>query len=717
MELIGRRRELAAIEGLLDRSSRGSGAVLVVVGPRGSGKTALADAAIAAARSRGLPVTRTATGAAGPRLVVLDGIRAPIDHPDQLAADGAAVLITATDATEPHFRLAPLTKTELGRLLTGRPSAVVQAVWLVTGGLPGPALDLAATVGDDEDAIVTLALNTLPRLEFLVPDVALIRLLESAAAQSRPAGVRARLLIRLARELLYDPSAARRRRELVAEAVRLARGAGDAGTLAEVLDGRLHALWDPAAARDRLASASEIVELARQAGDTSAELRGLFWRFTALVELGDLEAAEAVLTTYARTAELAGDAQAAVVVLSRQAELALVRGRFDLAAALTAEVATAGRRAGLADTVRLTASLTGRLAMLRGEADQHIAPLQDLARRLPGQFFEATAARVMAEAGRNDEALLELDRLLPAVLAGIGPRWLGAVADLAFVAARSGDPASAQHLYDALTPYQGRLVVWGGANTIAGPVDEYLGRLAGRLGRSEQALAHLNQAVILEERLGALPWLATTLAIRDQPGDQERSRSIAARLGLAAVAAGDEWRLLREGTEWRLEAGAETVRLRDVRGLHYLRTLLMSPGQEIAASDLIAGGSGLRVPPGEPVLDAAGRRAYQRRLATLEEQLDAADRAGDVTRAQTLAQERTALVTELRTQSGTGVRSRRQSSEGERARVNATRALSTVLRRLETTAPLVAVHLRASLRTGSYFRYHPAPGGPRHWRV
>ncbi|GIE73736.1 hypothetical protein Apa02nite_098440 [Actinoplanes palleronii] len=587
----------------------------------------------------------------------------------------------------------------------------------MTGGLPGPALDLAATVGDDEDAIVTLALNTLPRLEFLVPDVALIRLLESAAAQSRPAGVRARLLIRLARELLYDPSAARRRRELVAEAVRLARGAGDAGTLAEVLDGRLHALWDPAAARDRLASASEIVELARQAGDTSAELRGLFWRFTALVELGDLEAAEAVLTTYARTAELAGDAQAAVVVLSRQAELALVRGRFDLAAALTAEVATAGRRAGLADTVRLTASLTGRLAMLRGEADQHIAPLQDLARRLPGQFFEATAARVMAEAGRNDEALLELDRLLPAVLAGIGPRWLGAVADLAFVAARSGDPASAQHLYDALTPYQGRLVVWGGANTIAGPVDEYLGRLAGRLGRSEQALAHLNQAVILEERLGALPWLATTLAIRDQPGDQERSRSIAARLGLAAVAAGDEWRLLREGTEWRLEAGAETVRLRDVRGLHYLRTLLMSPGQEIAASDLIAGGSGLRVPPGEPVLDAAGRRAYQRRLATLEEQLDAADRAGDVTRAQTLAQERTALVTELRTQSGTGVRSRRQSSEGERARVNATRALSTVLRRLETTAPLVAVHLRASLRTGSYFRYHPAPGGPRHWRV
>jgi hypothetical protein len=97
--------------------------------------------------------------------------------------------------------------------------------------------------------------------------------------------------------MLSDPSAADRRRELADEAVQLARENGDAGTLAEVLDGRLHALWNPLAAPERLSTASEIIELARLAGDATVELRGLFWRFTALVELGDLDAAEAALVT------------------------------------------------------------------------------------------------------------------------------------------------------------------------------------------------------------------------------------------------------------------------------------------------------------------------------------------------------------------------------------------------------------------------------------
>ncbi|GAA2486731.1 hypothetical protein [Winogradskya humida] len=626
----------------------------------------------------------------------------------------------------------PLTEAELGLLLPGRPGDVIHAIWLASGGRADVALEVAADITDgdgDGDPVARLALRVSSRAEFLVPDVALLRLLESAAARRLPSEVRARVLIRWARELLSDPSAGDRRRDLAAEAVRLARDSGDAGTLAEVLDGQLHALWDPLAAPERLDTAAEIIELARLAGDAALEMRGLFWRFTALVELGELDAAEAALVVYARTGELAGDAHAGIVTLSRQAMLAIVRGRLDLAATLTDEVAVAGRRAGLADTERLTASLAGRLAVLRGAADAQVAPLLEMARRLPGHFYEATAARVMADAGRDAEALLELDRVLPAVLAGSGPRWLGAVADLAFVAttsgadadlafvaSRGGDQGAVQQLYDALVPYQGRLVVWGGANMVTGPVDDLLGRLAGRLGRAGEAREHLDRAVVQEERLGALPWLCVTLAVRGRPGDRERARSLAARLGVA-VAPGDEWRLLRDGDDWFLEAGAETVRLRDVRGLHYLRTLISSPGSEIAALDLVSGGAGLTAPPGEPVLDAGARGAYRARLATVEERLDEADRAGDATRASELAAERAALVAELRAATGLGGRPRLQSAEAERARVNATRALGTVLSRLDKVTPLAAGHLRASLRTGSHFRYQPAAGGPRRWRV
>jgi predicted negative regulator of RcsB-dependent stress response len=140
----------------------------------------------------------------------------------------------------------------------------------------------------------------------------------------------------------------------------------------------------------------------------------LFWRFIALVEQGELDDAEAALAAYAKAGEWDGDEEAAVVVPARQAALAIVRGRFEVAESLIREVAERGSQAGLADTGRLTASLTGQLALLRGAVGDHVAPLLAMARRLPGQFYEATAARVLAETGQADEALLELDRTLPA---------------------------------------------------------------------------------------------------------------------------------------------------------------------------------------------------------------------------------------------------------------------------------------------------------------
>ncbi|NMO54054.1 ATP-binding protein [Actinoplanes sp. TBRC 11911] len=744
MPLIGRRRELAAVARLVDRARDGVGGVLVIAGPHGSGKTALADAAAALARSRGLPVERTLVP--GAHLIVLDDAdRGAWPDVSALTGSGAAVLLTTTgDAGHrPDLRLAPLTEPELAELLPGLSADAVHAVWLAGAGWPGPALELAASLDGlgERDAVVELALTTPSRSEFLILDVALIRLLESAAARPLPGATRARVLARLARELLGDQSAAARRRALADEALALARHTGDSGTIAEVLDARLHALWDPAAAEERLATASEIVERAREAGNATVERRGLFWRFVALAELGDLDAAEAALTAYARAGELDGDAEAGVVTLARQAMLAMIRGRFDLTEALTEEVVVAGHDAGLADTDRLSFTLRGWLAILRGDAGSEATRLQRFARRLPGQFFEATAARTLAESGRDAEALLELDRLLPSVLAGTGPRWIGAVADLALVASHGGDAASVRALYDALVPYRGRLVVWGGANMITGPVDDYLGRLSRRLGEVAggarhfaQAMEHFDNAVAQEERLGTLPWLAATLKIRGRDGDEERAAKLAARLypeksddswtsgheasdAEGSAPAGAEWRLERDGDDWRLAAGPETARLNDVRGLHYLRTLLASPGREIAALDLVAGGAGLNVAPGEPVLDATARASFRQRLDMLESQLDAADRKGDVKAARTLDAERTALVAELRRAGGFGGRPRRQSAEAERARVNATRALQTVLTRLEVAAPLAAAHLRASLHTGNRFRYQPAPGGPARWRV
>ena len=660
-------------------------------------------------------------------------------------ASGPTAVVATTGVPlglAPELRLAGLTEAELAELLGGLPDGIGQAVWLASGGLPGPARALAvelAGLGEGDDAVVHLALHAPSRAEFLDIDAGLLGLLETAAGRAAGDRDRARVLARLAYELLGDASAGARRRTLVDEALRLARRGGDPRTVAAVLDARLHALWDPAAADDRLAAASEIVELARAAQDGDAERRGLFWRFVALMELGQVSAAESALAAFARAAETAGDGAARAMVTARHVMLAVLRGQFDQTTGLIDEVATAGRRAGLVDTDRLVEALRGAVIAEVGsfaDGDAAIERLQVLSRRLPGHFFEATVARILAGLGRMSEAGVELERLLPRLLAGSGPRWLGAMADLSVVAAATGNATAAAALYDALLPYQGRLVVWGGANTVTGPVSRYLGLLAHRLDRPADALAHLDRALAWEEETGALPGLARTLAARaevlaarsDQghrdraETDRRRARSIAERLGLrmlfdSLTPPADEWRLERDGSDWLLEAGSERARLRDGRGLHYLRDLLAAPGRDIAALDLVAGGAGLRASDTGPVLDAVGRDAYRARLAALDAQLDTADRIGDPRKAEAARVERDALLDQLRRGSGLGGRPRSMDIEAERARVNVTRTLRAAVERIAIDAPRAAAHLDSCLHTGRLCRYQPGPGGPTRWHV
>ncbi|MFI2380233.1 AAA family ATPase [Streptomyces sp. NPDC018964] len=668
------------------------------------------------------------------------GVRLLARLASHLATGATGLLATTTQPVglPPELRLGGIEEPELAALLGDLPADAVHAIWLASAGLPGIALCLThqlAAVDGKEDPLAHLALTMPSQASFLDLDTRLIRLLEAASTRPLSPQTRARVLARLARELLGEPTDTRRR-ALIEEALSLAQLAGSPGIIAEVLDSKLHALWNPAAAHERLETAAEIVTQARLAGDIVTERRGLMWRFTALMELGDIAAAEAVLTYYARTGELTGDAETAVVVAARQSMLAAIRGRFKEAASFASEAEVLGHRAGIADTARLTGSLRGSISTLRGDWESTLAPWQALDRRLPGHFFSATAARSLAETGRLVEAELELERLLPSVLVGSGPRWLGAVADLAVVASRSRALDSARKLHAALVPYRGRLVVWGGANTVAGPVDHYLGLLSAQLGDLDQALSDFDAAEAWENRTGTLPWLAETLRARAEAllarkgegdpararDDQARARSIAERLGMCGLLSAlapppDEWRLTQDDDGWLLEAGDESARLADTRGMAYLRSLLAAPGKDIPALDLVAGGRGLRVPDGAPLLDATAVANYRKRLAQLDEELDSADRVGDVDRARSVQRERSAIVIELRRASGLGGRVRTSSGEAERARVSATRALWAAVKRIEVAAPLAGAHLRASLRSGRAFCYQPAAGGPSRWRV
>ncbi len=261
----------------------------------------------------------------------------------------AATTVIATAAAPlglgPELRLEALSEEDLAKAVGGLDAEAAHALWVASRGLPGVARRLAdelADLGEHDDPVVHLALRAMSATAFLDVDTTLVRLLEAAAGRAASEDTRARVLARLARELLGDASAAARRRALTDEALRLGRRAADPGTLAEVLDARLHALWDPAGAHDRLEAGSEIIDLARAAGDDLRERHGQFWRFVALMELGRVAEAESALAAFSREAAVAGDAAAMVMVTARHAMLAVLRGRFDEATRLTEDVAEDG---------------------------------------------------------------------------------------------------------------------------------------------------------------------------------------------------------------------------------------------------------------------------------------------------------------------------------------------------------------------------------------
>ena len=792
--LAGRRREMAEIGRVLDGAADGRGGVLVITGTAGSGRTELAAAAAREGGRRGFEVLRTSAvrgqpgrlawarlladadapgdlasrvlddaspleldsvarvlGSGRRRLLVIDDI----DHGGagalqvlQMVAARAAATSTAVVVTSvlplgvgTELRLSGLSEDELAAVLPGLAAQARHAVWLASGGLPGVAQSLAAdlaTSADQAHPLVCLALTAPSQADFLDVDTGLVRLLELALPQAPDDSMKARLLARLAHELLGDSSAAPRRRELADQSLKLARDIGDPLVLAEVLDARLHALWDPAGAEDRLAAASEIIEVARATGDGTRERHGMFWRFVALMELARVAEAESTLAAFYRAAAAAGDSQAVVMATARHAMLATLRGRFDEAAQLIAEVAAEGRRAGLADTERLVGSLYGEIAFYQDPAAglPYFDQMRALARRLPGHFIEANLAAWLALADRTEEAQAEMDRVLPAVLAGSGPRQLGSAALLAFVAAQSGDVSAAAQLREALLPYQRRLAVFGGAVICMGPVSLFLGVLATQLGLLDEAVGFLDEATAFAEKAGALPCLvlclqaaAAALNLRSAPGDRQkasacraRAEAIVGRLGTPGLlsrlaSAKTQWSLRRDGQDWLLQAGPEQARLRDSRGLHYLRALLAAPGREIPALDLVAGGPGLTPSDTGPLLDAAARNTYRQRIRELDDELAAADRAGDSAAADKAHQERQALIGELRRATGLAGRPRRATADAERARVNVTRTLRAAIDRITVAAPIAGSHLNSSIRTGTLCRYQPAPGGPAHWQT
>lgn len=175
----------------------------------------------------------------------------------------------------------------------------------------------------------------------------------------------------------------------------------------------------------------------------------------------------------------------------------------------------------------------------------------------------------------------------------------------------------------------------------------------------------------------------------------------------------------REGDYWSLIFDDQTVRLRDLKGLHYLARLFADPGREFHVMELVAGEGGPMVIDGAGVemLDGRAKEAYRRRLAEIEEDIDEARAIADSRRIEQAEAERELLVRELSRAVGLGGRDRLAGSVSERARVSVTRAVRQAMARIHEHNPALGKHLDQAVRTGTYCAYVPDPRMPVAWQL
>jgi hypothetical protein len=164
-----------------------------------------------------------------------------------------------------------------------------------------------------------------------------------------------------------------------------------------------------------------------------------------------------------------------------------------------------------------------------------------------------------------------------------------------------------------------------------------------------------------------------------------------------------------EGGVWRVAFDGTDAHLPDLKGLWHLRELVSRPFEFVSALELVGASTDEPMPRGDtgPMLDREALRQYRRRLAELDDELDAAALGDDVERRDELDVERAALIAELKRATGLGGRPRRSGSPAEKARLNVTRTIRHAISELSAKAPELAAHLDDSIVTGVSCCYEP----------
>jgi DNA-binding SARP family transcriptional activator len=367
-------------------------------------------------------------------------------------------------------------------------------------------------------------------------DTRLVPLLEEALAALLDDDVelRVRLLARLSGALRDEPTRDRRDR-LSNEAVDLARRSGNPSALAYALDGRAAAILAPDTVAEGLALATELIDVGEAIGNTNAIVHGHMNRVISHGLLGGISELEADLAALAGIVEQLEQAVELWQVRASRAMLALAAGRLIEAEEHIAAAFAAGERAQPEMAIPVSGIQRYTLCDFRGSVEEVEPTIHSLVVEYPARpVFRCVLAHLHARLARLAEAQEVLDGLAGDDFSALpfDAGWLYGVSLLAETSAALRDASSAGVLYRLLLPWAA-LNVADHPEGLRGSASRYLGLLAATMEHWSDAERHFEDAVAMNERMGARPWLAYAqndyarmLLVRDAPGDAERAREL-----------------------------------------------------------------------------------------------------------------------------------------------------------------------------------------------
>ncbi|HEV8623572.1 MAG TPA: AAA family ATPase [Acidimicrobiia bacterium] len=357
--------------------------------------------------------------------------------------------------------------------------------------------------------------------------------------------LRARLLAKIASELVYGDVHRRRRVAASDEALALARTLADPRTLFEVLVTRFFAINAPATLPERLEDTAELLAAADTIDDPQMRFLAHWERARAVLEAGDLASARVHANAAVAVADDLGQPAFRWMARSIRFGQVLLAGRLDDADRVAREMFEIGTAGGQTDAGMI--HLVQRFLVLfeRGHADVVEAELSAVTQRLvelPGML--GLVALLHCEGDRPDKAR---EAFAPIVARGyLLPEdvvWLGTSQIAAEVVYLLDDRDGAAVLLERLAPYPELFSAVAGFSF--GCTGYYLGLLAATLGDLDRAVSHFSEVAARYESVGAPAHLGRTqvawarvLLTRRGPGDVDEARRLLSAAVTAAQAQG-----------------------------------------------------------------------------------------------------------------------------------------------------------------------------------